>query len=224
MAQVHVEVAPTIYATTTLTWSLPGAPAGTRYDVTFAKVAIAADGTRSYGPEQTWYVGTSATEGTFTGGYDDVYEVRVVGVLPDGSRSARAAVTFQLAPAPADITGVGADPSWYAVPHRDYLFGTALVTYTNKARWTTTVTLKEAGTIDVRGTRLPQGAKGLILVDGKPAGGLDAAGAVRYQAGLGYANIPAGTHTVTIEAQTSPGHTVLALDAYHLMDPGTRLK
>lgn len=86
------------------------------------------------------------------------------------------------------------------------------------------MTLKEAGTIDVRGTRLPQGAKGLILVDGKPAGGLDAAGAVRYQAGFGYANVPAGTHTVTIEAQTSPGHTVLALDAYHLMDPGTRLK
>ncbi|WP_116115878.1 hypothetical protein [Austwickia chelonae] len=204
-----------------VSWDVSHGPLDTRYRVTFAEVKINPDGSRSYGPEKLWFADTSKTEATFRGEFGDKYEVRVSALWPDGRNSAVSTTTVRLAPAPIDITGVGADKNWHFVQHPSYLNGTALVTYQDKARWTTTETFDGQGYLVFRGTTLPQGAKATVYVDGTSYAELDTAGPVKYQEVLGNIVCDHGKHTITVEAHTSPGHHVLALDAYQIADGKT---
>lgn len=128
-------------------------------------------------------------------------------------------------PVTVDITGSTGQVSragasgWYDVRATGYLFGTALVTYTSGASWTTTV--PGGRTMELVGTAFPGGAPGRVLLDGKPV-----ADFTSYRAGwtnnygqvLARVVVPAGSHRVSIVALPNHalGQSTLALDAYRL--------
>ncbi|GAB79262.1 hypothetical protein SAMN05421595_2570 [Austwickia chelonae] len=206
-----------------VSWDVSHGPLGTRYRVTYAQLTLRPDGSRVYGPEKLWFPSTPLTSATFRGDFGEKYEVRVNAIWPDGRTSAVSSTVVHLAPPPIDITGVGADKNWHFVNHPSYLHGTALVTYQDKARWTTTVNVEDGqGIVAIRGTRLPRGAKATVYVDGStPGEQLDTSGPVKYQDELGRIVCNQGIHALTVEANVSPGHDVLALDGYQIADGRT---
>ena len=128
-------------------------------------------------------------------------------------------------PTTVDISGATGQLSrtgpygWYDVKATGYLFGTALVTYTSGASWTTTV--QGGRTMEILGTAFPGGAPGRIYLDGKPAGDFTsnrAGWTNNYGQVLARLVVPAGSHKVAIVALPNPalGQSTLALDAYRL--------
>jgi hypothetical protein len=160
---------------------------------------------------------TTARWVTFAAGHHYRYRVRAVDLAGRAGQWSTAAAEHASMVSDAS-SAVVYRGTWGTAGYTSYLGGKAHYTRTKGAA----ATLRFSGSgIVVVGPKGPGRGRSSVIIDGRTVATIDqyASGFVARRA-LYAANLPAGTHTIVIEALGTSGRPMVAIDAIEVLGPG----